>query len=249
EPSCSWMISEVTSSPSDHCPSCQVAEKRKSVRVYSKPSLLQSIAFFSKVCSGGVTACVGEGGRLYPALPFWVRQVDAFRIARATPCHYHAAVSCIRKQAPMSASPLPLFDIGVNLSHESYDHDREAVIDRAFQAGLTGMLLTGTSISCSEKAATIAATLPQALFSTAGVHPHEATHWGIDSSARLHAISQQPQVVAIGETGLDFNRDFSPRPLQERAFAEQLELAVATGLPVFLHQRDAHERFLPILRE
>lgn len=149
----------------------------------------------------------------------------------------------------MSASPLPLFDIGVNLSHESYDHDREAVIERALQIGLTGMLLTGTSISCSERAASIAATLPGTLFSTAGVHPHEAAHWGIDSSARLHAISQQPQVVAIGETGLDFNRDFSPRDLQERAFAEQLELASATGLPVFLHQRDAHERFLPILRE
>ena len=66
---------------------------------------------------------------------------------------------------------------------------------------------------------------------------------------RPTARHQQPPVVAIGETGLDFNRDFSPRPLQERAFAEQLELACHCKLPVFLHQRDAHARFLPILRE
>lgn len=149
----------------------------------------------------------------------------------------------------MTAARPPLFDIGVNLSHESFDHDREAVLDHAFQAGLEGMLLTGTSIACSERAAALAASLPGMLYSTAGVHPHEAAAWSIDSSARLHAISQQPQVVAIGETGLDFNRDFSPRPLQERAFAEQLELAGVCHLPVFLHQRDAHARFLPILRE
>ena len=149
----------------------------------------------------------------------------------------------------MSDAPAPLIDIGVNLSHESFDHDRDAVLARAFEAGLQALLLTGTSITCSEQAASLASEHPGVLFSTAGVHPHEASSWGIDSSARLHAISQQPQVVAIGETGLDFHRDFSPRPLQERAFAEQLELAGVCRLPVFLHQRDAHARFLPLLRE
>ncbi|MDY6983652.1 MAG: TatD family hydrolase, partial [Pseudomonadota bacterium] len=73
--------------------------------------------------------------------------------------------------------------------------------------------------------------------------------FGIDTSAQLHRILQQPQVVAVGETGLDFFRDFSPRDLQEQAFAEQLELGVLTQLPVFLHQRDAHERFIGILKE
>ncbi|HHX82165.1 MAG TPA: hydrolase TatD, partial [Pseudomonadaceae bacterium] len=149
----------------------------------------------------------------------------------------------------MQPKPFPLLDIGVNLSHESFDHDRDDVVERALQAGLQAMILTGTSVEGSVQAAALAATQPGLLYSTAGVHPHEAANFGIDTSARLHAILQQPQVVAVGETGLDFFRDFSPRPLQEQAFAEQLTLAGQCGLPVFLHQRDAHARFLPMLRE
>ena len=149
----------------------------------------------------------------------------------------------------MQLPPFHLIDIGVNLSHESFAHDRAEVIERARKAGLQAMVLTGTSVEGSEEAAALAASQPELMYSTAGVHPHEAVHFGIDTSARLHAILQQPQVVAVGETGLDFFRDFSPRPLQELAFAEQLALATRCQLPVFLHQRDAHERFLPMLRE
>ena len=143
----------------------------------------------------------------------------------------------------------PLIDIGVNLGHDSFDHDRAAVLTAARKAGIARMIVTGTSVASSNKAAELAGQHPGVLFSTAGVHPHDAGSFGIDTSAQLHRILQQPQVVAIGETGLDFYRDFSPRPLQEQAFAEQLALAVQTQLPVFLHQRDAHERFMGLLRE
>lgn len=148
----------------------------------------------------------------------------------------------------MNHSPA-LIDIGVNLGHDSFDHDRAAVMAAARQAGVIQMVVTGTSVDASLKAAELAGEHPGVLFSTAGVHPHDATSFGIDTSAQLHRLLQQPQVVAVGETGLDFFRDFSPRDLQERAFAEQLELGVLTQLPVFLHQRDAHERFIGILKE
>jgi TatD DNase family protein len=143
----------------------------------------------------------------------------------------------------------PLIDIGVNLGHNSFDHDRAAVMAAAQQAGIGQMIVTGTSVAASIKAAELAGQHPGVLYSTAGVHPHDASSFGIDTSAMLHRILQQPQVVAVGETGLDFNRDFSPRPLQEQAFAEQLSLAGLTKLPIFLHQRDAHERFMGLLRE
>jgi TatD DNase family protein len=146
-------------------------------------------------------------------------------------------------------NPPTLIDIGVNLGHDSFDQDRDAVLAAARQAGVTRMIVTGTSVAGSNKAADLAGLHPGVLYSTAGVHPHDAGTFGVDTSAQLHRILQQPQVVAVGETGLDFFRDFSPRPLQEQAFAEQLALAVQTGLPIFLHQRDAHARFMDLLRE
>jgi TatD DNase family protein len=145
--------------------------------------------------------------------------------------------------------PAPLIDIGINLAHESFDHDREQVIAAARAAGVEAMIVTGTSVEGSTRAAALAAGLPGYLYSTAGIHPHDASDFSPDSLPPLRALAQQAQVVAIGETGLDFNRDFSPRPQQEQAFAAQLALAAETGLPVFLHQRDAHERFLAILKE
>lgn len=87
------------------------------------------------------------------------------------------------------------------------------------------------------------------LFCTAGVHPHEARSFSVESSSALRALATAPEVVAIGETGLDFNRDFSPRRDQERAFETQLELAAAMDMPVFLHERDAHDRQLAILKQ
>lgn len=146
------------------------------------------------------------------------------------------------------AMPGPLADIGVNLTDKRFDRDRDAVIERAREAGVDLLVLTGTDPDSSREALALAER-HNGLWSTAGLHPHQARQFSATVLAELEALASAPQVRAIGETGLDFNRDFSPRPDQERAFAAQLELAARLRMPVFLHQRDAHERFLPILRE
>ena len=142
---------------------------------------------------------------------------------------------------------MELVDIGANLGHESFDGDREQVLTRAREAGVAQIVVTGASEAESATALDVARSLPGVLFSTAGVHPHHAREWHSGSAAALERLAVQPEVVAIGETGLDFNRDFSPRPDQERAFESHLELAAGLGIPVFLHERDAHERFLAIV--
>jgi len=141
---------------------------------------------------------------------------------------------------------MEVVDIGVNLTNHAFDADREAVVDRAFEAGVTRMLVTGTSVGDSEAAADLADSRP-GLYATAGVHPHDASQWDSDSGDRLKTLAARPKVVAIGETGLDFNRNFSSRADQERAFTEQLALAAELQLPVFLHERDAHDRQVEIL--
>lgn len=140
-----------------------------------------------------------------------------------------------------------LIDIGLNLGHRSFDSDRERVLARAQQAGVIHMVVTGTSLPAGERGIELARAHPGLLSATAGVHPHDAKHWDQGSPARLRALADNPQVLAIGECGLDFDRDFSPRPAQERCFEEQLELAAQLGLPVFLHERRAHARFVDIL--
>ena len=140
-----------------------------------------------------------------------------------------------------------LVDIGANLGHESFDRDRSEVLARARAAGVAQIVVTGASEAESEVALGMARSARGTLFSTAGVHPHHAREWTERSAATLERMAAEPEVVAIGETGLDFNRDFSPRPDQERAFEAHLELAAGLGMPVFLHERDAHERFLSIV--
>ena len=142
---------------------------------------------------------------------------------------------------------MDLVDIGANLGHESFDRDREQVLARAREAGVAQIVVTGASEAESVTALGVARSEPGTLFSTAGVHPHHAKEWRSGSAAALERLAAEPEVVAIGETGLDFNRDFSPRPNQERAFEAHLELAAGLGMPVFLHERDAHERFLAIV--
>ena len=140
-----------------------------------------------------------------------------------------------------------LIDIGANLGHESFNHDLPDVLARARSAGVVHQLVTGTTLAASEKALQLCEQYPD-LSATAGVHPHEAQHVDADVMAGIAALLQHPRVRAVGETGLDFNRDYSPRPIQERVFEEHLALAAACGKPLFLHQRDAHKRFLPILK-
>ena len=142
-----------------------------------------------------------------------------------------------------------LTDIGANLTHDSFDEDRDAVLERAWTAGVRRLIVTGTSVEESEKAAALAATRPGQLWSTAGVHPHHARAYHKTSATALLSLAKRPEVVAIGETGLDYFRDFSPRDQQREAFHAQLAIAAEAGLPAFLHQRDAHHDFSAIVRE
>lgn len=139
-------------------------------------------------------------------------------------------------------------EIGINLTHRRFDADRDAVIEAARQAGVVQMVLTGTDAPESARALALAQRFPGRLFSTAGVHPHDASRWGPAEAAEIHRLLGAPEVVAVGECGLDYNRDFSPRPQQRAAFGAQLELARAVQKPLFLHCRDAEADFFELLR-
>jgi TatD DNase family protein len=140
-----------------------------------------------------------------------------------------------------------LIDIGANLTHESFDADRDAVLTRAAEAGVARIVVTGTSVTSSVQAAALCEARPGKLFATAGVHPHHAADFDAHSTAALRTLLANPAFVAVGECGLDFFRDYSPRDSQRRAFAAQLELAAEVSKPVFLHQRDAHDEFVAML--
>lgn len=147
---------------------------------------------------------------------------------------------------------MQLIDIGVNLTNPCFAEKHQAVLDRAYEAGICQLVLTGTSVDGSEQALELCQQLDsngQRLFATAGLHPHSASDWNADSSRRLRALLSEPRVRAVGECGLDFNRDFSPRPQQEKVLEEHLALAAELQLPVFLHERDANQRLLDILRD
>ena len=140
-----------------------------------------------------------------------------------------------------------LVDIGANLAHDSFDDDREAMLQRAADAGVTTMIVTGSSDDSNARAAALAEQHPGVLFSTAGVHPHHASDYTDASDALIRSLVTKDVVVAVGECGLDYFRNFSPRDAQLDAFRRQLEIAKDTGLPVFLHQRDAHDDFVEVL--
>jgi TatD DNase family protein len=141
-----------------------------------------------------------------------------------------------------------LIDIGANLTHESFRRDFDAVLDRARKAGVGHIIVTGASREGSEHALELAREHPEMLHATAGVHPHHAGDYGAETDALLRALAREPEVVAVGETGLDYFRDLSPRPAQRAAFEKQLAIAVELGMPLFLHQRDAHDEFFALLK-
>ena len=126
---------------------------------------------------------------------------------------------------------MDLIDIGANLTHDSFDHDRDAVLQRARAAGVSRMIVTGASREHSPKALALAQQHPGELFATAGVHPHHAVEYTEECDAEMRALHAHPEVVAVGECGLDYNRDFSPRSAQHRPFARQLQFAAVLGNP------------------
>ena len=136
-----------------------------------------------------------------------------------------------------------LTDIGANLTHASFAADREDVIARARAAGVQTIIVTGNTVKESGEAAALG--LPF----TVGVHPHHARECDATTIPALRELAKKPGCVAIGECGLDFNRNYSPHPDQEKWFVAQLELGLELGKPLFLHSRDAHPRFAEILRQ
>jgi TatD DNase family protein len=141
---------------------------------------------------------------------------------------------------------MQLVDIGANLSHAAFQADLPDVVERAKRAGVAQIIVTGTAVDESLAAARIADRF--GLHATAGVHPHHARDCGPSTIAALKDIARHPRVVAIGECGLDFNRNYSPHPDQEKWFVAQLELAMELDMPLFLHSRDAHPRFSEIVK-
>ena len=146
-------------------------------------------------------------------------------------------------------SPTSLVDIGINLAHDSFDADRDAMIERAARVGVHHLLITGSSIASTRVAIDVVRKNPERFRCTAGVHPHHASDLDDAAMTELRTLARAPEVVAVGECGLDYFRNLSPRQAQLDAFRRQLELAVDTRKPVFLHERDAHDDFLALLRE
>ncbi len=142
---------------------------------------------------------------------------------------------------------LELVDIGANLTNRCFEPDREQILQRAREAGVSRIIVTGTSVNESEAASDLARNHPRCLSSTAGVHPHDASGWNETTAHRVRSLATRPEVVAVGETGLDFNRNYSPPAAQEAAFRAQLTIAAELHMPVFVHERDAHSRLVQIL--
>jgi TatD DNase family protein len=148
----------------------------------------------------------------------------------------------------MLPAKLELIDIGANLGHESFRHDLDHVLHEARAAGVVQMLLTGSDLASSQHAVQLAERHPRHLFATVGLHPHHASHFNAELEAEFAALQRLSVVRAIGEAGLDYFRDLSPRAAQLFAFERQLELGVRAQKPMFLHMRDAHDDFLAVLK-
>ena len=134
-----------------------------------------------------------------------------------------------------------MIDIGVNFTNKRFDKDRSEVLTRAKNVGVQALLVTGTNIVESQAALALCKQAPDFLYCTAGVHPHDADGVETDYLEQLTELAKQTSVRAIGECGLDFNRNFSSPERQLSVFSEQITLASQLGKPLFLHQRDAFE--------
>jgi len=143
---------------------------------------------------------------------------------------------------------MQLIDIGANLTHSAFGEDLAEVLARAARAGIGPIVVTGTSVAESRAALALAQEHAN-LYATAGVHPHHARECDEQTIPRLREIAKSPRAVAIGECGLDFNRNYSPHPDQEKWFLAQVDLAKELNKPLFMHSRDAFPRFSDLLKE
>ncbi len=141
-----------------------------------------------------------------------------------------------------------LTDSHAHLDFPQFSRDRAAVIGRARQAGVVAILNVGTDLA-SSRAAVALTHEHDFIYAAVGVHPHDAKTVTPALLDELRELARQPKVVAIGEIGLDYYRDLSPRPAQRWAFEQQLALAAERGLPVVVHSREAHDDVLAVLHE
>ena len=163
----------------------------------------------------------------------------------------------LREQAAALAAPtMELVDIGINLTNRQFKRDWEAVVRRARAAGVVSMLLTGTSVKESRAALGLAQAWYDAdgaaaplLRTTVGIHPHDASTFDASGASlrEMRAMLSDPLACAVGECGLDYNRMHSPKAAQLAAFRAQVELACELDLPVFVHEREAHDDLIAVL--
>lgn len=143
---------------------------------------------------------------------------------------------------------MKLCDIGVNLTNNRFNDDWQETVHRASQAGVNKLIITGTDIEESRRALAMSEQLPAHCYATVGIHPHYAKNAASNYQDALLELASHPKAVAIGECGLDFNRNYSPPEVQKQVFTAQLNIAAATQKPVFLHERDAFDTQMSILR-
>jgi len=149
----------------------------------------------------------------------------------------------------IDSSEIGLIDIGLNLTHDSFDLDRDAVMARALDAGVSNMIVTGSRLESTLAAIHLVHQYPTHLRATAGIHPHHAGEFPNDYRDRLRDLLVRDEIIATGECGLDYYRNLASQADQERVFRLQLQLACEIQKPVFLHQRDAHTPFVAVLRD
>ncbi len=143
---------------------------------------------------------------------------------------------------------MTLVDTHAHLDFRQFDSDRQAVVERARAAGVTAIVNVGADLDSSQRAVQLAGEHDM-IYAAVGMHPHEAKQLDGATLAELRELARHPKVVAVGEIGLDFYRDRSPRDMQRRAFRAQLAWAAKLGKPVVIHDRDAHDEIMEILDE
>jgi len=141
-----------------------------------------------------------------------------------------------------------LIDSHAHLQDKAYRKDREEVIERAFSGGLAGIVCVGYDIESSAETLELAHRYPN-IFAVVGVHPHDAKTLSEEAQSELFRMARDPRVVAVGAIGLDFYRDLSPRDVQREAFRVQIRIAKELGKPIVIHDRDAHQEVLQIIKE